>query len=337
MRLLRAELRKLRRPLVLWLFLTTTALVVLAGWGVQADAKARNVGNPAAVSFGRTSCESFGLSEGPQCEQAKCIQIGQPQGPKCQALLAQQLASLEEQEREFRRSSRVDALNAKLMQSPQGAGRYAAGMVSSLLGALGILLLSAAHVGGEWSNRNLKSLLVHDPRRTRFLAGKLGSVWLAGMALLIATWVAVSLIAPRYSAYLPLPGVKVSFASQLTMSLRSAALAALVIAAYAALGVASSVITRGVLPSFFLSASVLLGSAIASKVPGVAVLTPTYWVAGWMHFRSGPAFAHHIWVDTWPQGVPDPSYAAGAVGLVALIAVCGLVSVYRFHQTDMLS
>jgi hypothetical protein len=69
-RLLRAELVKLRRPLLWWTVLALFALVGLIGWG-GVRAAVDWYANNQPLAEHPPSCADLGLREGPECEAGK--------------------------------------------------------------------------------------------------------------------------------------------------------------------------------------------------------------------------------------------------------------------------
>lgn len=98
MRLLRAELRKLRRPLVMWTCLATLGLIGLIDYQQIANVGqqlfyANQIGEPIP-----TSCEGFDLPPGPECDrqlalmkQGFCQSNGVPEGASVIACLPSRL------------------------------------------------------------------------------------------------------------------------------------------------------------------------------------------------------------------------------------------------------
>ena len=111
MRLLRAELRKLRRPLVAWTCLALVVLIGIVDWqqirGVsdQVRFSIQAVGGPIP-----TSCEQIGVPPGPECDSQLaqmravfCQDNGVPTGPQCDQILAELAAEEERAQADYRR------------------------------------------------------------------------------------------------------------------------------------------------------------------------------------------------------------------------------------------
>src|SRR5215471_36030 len=131
MRLLRAELAKLARPLSLEVAAAAALFCLLLAAGGSHNAVLDAQGAPRHLP----SCAAEQVPAGPQCSRwqaAARVRLRQIQAEPAQ--VAGQLA-------------------------PAAAGAEAAGLIASLPGALAIALLAGAHIGGEWSGWTMKSLL----------------------------------------------------------------------------------------------------------------------------------------------------------------------------------
>src|SRR5204862_7274841 len=120
--------------------------------------------------------------------------------------------------------------------------------------------LAAGHVGNEWGGKTIKQVFVQEGRRWRVLLARLVSLWLLGVVLLVVLWAALAMLAPVFaSAYhLGVPGV--SWSAALGLSLHVGWRSLLVLAAFAALGVLSAVVTRNTLGAFFLAFAFVISS-----------------------------------------------------------------------------
>lgn len=316
MRLLHAELRKLRRPLVYWLGLTVIVLSCLLVRQVQANYE---LNNPRDGSLP-------GLSAPPTCAQ-----LGLPVGARCAEI---QRGSREADER-FRRDALSAARLAKAGQHPLGVGRFAAGLLGSLVGAGAVLFLAAAHVGGEWSGRTIKSILVQDGRRGRLLATKVASLWLSGAALLAVTWAALALVTPYLRHRYSNPRVHLAAGQAVGAALSQSARALLVLAVFAVLGVAAAVLTRSVLGTLFLGLGALVVSLLLSQFRIVARWTLAYWVTGWMGFSGDGAAPDYLWITRLPVGVPAPSAGFGVAALIFSLIAMGALAWSAFWRSDV--
>jgi ABC-type transport system involved in multi-copper enzyme maturation permease subunit len=311
-RLLSAELRKLRRPLTIWTAVTVIVLLGLFAWG-----SAKQVRDELRFFVGNEpvpTCQEIGLQPGPACDR-QLAEIRRTIGREA----ARQRAGV--------RSS-VEIL------TPLGAGRMAAGMMASLIGAVVLFLFAGGHVGQEWSGRTMKQVLVQEGRRWRILAGKAVSLWIAGMGVILIAWLALAALMPILSAAYP-THVHVSAGSALAGSLEDVARAALVVAAFAAIGVLSAVVTRNTLGAFFLGFAFVLASLIVAGFKRVARLTLAYWVSGWMRFDRQPiAVQTNIWRNDFSP-LSFPHVSAGLLGLVAFSVLCLLLAWMRFERSDV--
>jgi ABC-type transport system involved in multi-copper enzyme maturation permease subunit len=313
MRLLRAELRKLRRPLSVWTAVAVVVIVGLFAWGSQKNAS-ENARFIAQYSSRPPPCEAFGLQPGVACARAQ---------QKWQEQAKQEIAS----------QGNSEALSAAMLRSPLGAGRMAAEMMASLVGAVVLLLLAAGHVGNEWSGRTIKQVLAQEGRRWRVLAAKLGSLVVAGVGLLLVLWAVLAALAPVFDAAYPLP-VNAHAGAALHTSLASGLRSLLVIVAFAVLGMLCAVITRNTLGSFFLGFAFVIATLILSGFTRVTKLTLAYWVTGWMRFHTTNVILTHIWRDEFFP-VRPPSVAAGLVGLGAFAVVCAALALARMQRSDV--
>lgn len=316
MRLLKAELRKLRRPLVGWSILTVVMVSAMFSWFTQ-----RNVANEIRFA-GQSGLES-------------CGQLGLPEGKQCDLLRADRQRAGEE----FRDAVRAEALakaqEVRPLQHPVGVGRLAAGQLASLLGAAIIVLVAATHVGGEWGGRTIKAVLTHEVRRWRVLLAKGASLWLLGVGLLLISWACLALLSPLFRSWFPLPVQGLSIAEAWGAALPQVARALLVVAVFSDLGTAAAMVTRNPVGGVFLGWALLAASLFGSKLALFAQVTPVYAVAGWMGFRNRGVLSDHLWVDTYPGGVPLPSHAGGLIGLLVVAGICCAVAYVAISKRDV--
>lgn len=313
MRLLRGDLRKLRRPLTVWVFLASAVLAVALNWASQANSAV----NQAPTVYGVATCSDAHIPAGPACSDFEKQQHQQAQRQQAQV--------------------RHDASVAAAGRSVLGSGRYAAGLTASLLGAVALLLLGAAHVGGEFSGRTVKALLVEDPRRSRVLGVKVLSLWLVGVLLLLVVWAALAIAAWPLSQRYKNSGAPVSGSAALQTSFAQAGRALLVLAVYAVLSVLAAVVTRNVLGTLGVSLGVVIASLAVANIAGLARWTLAYPVSGWMHFTPGATPSDYLWVVSLPKGVIQPSAGISGLVLLAAIAACSLVAVRLFARADLRS
>jgi len=340
-RLLRAELRKLRRPLVAWTALAIVAIVGLHAWGLQRSAKSTLSG----TQFGAgpiPTCQQMNLPEGSaQCRQIQdqnrrvfCAEQNVHLGPQCDQAIAQAQAQAQQGFQEFVRQEAGPARSAKAMQNPLGGGILAAGMMASMVGAVALLLLAAGHVGNEWSGKTIKQVLAQEGRRWRVLLAKLFSLWLLGIALLLVLWGALAILAPIFASAYHLPVPSVSGGSALSLSLRVAWRALLVLAAFATLGTLCAVVTRNTLGSFFLAFAFVIASQILAPYKWIGRFTLASHVAGWMGFHSSDLALNHLWRDDF-YPLKFPTHTAGLIGLAVTIVVFVALALLRLERSDV--
>jgi ABC-2 family transporter protein len=301
-RLIRAELLKLRRPLVLWTFVAVTVVVVFYAWSTVSSA------DDTYASVRRGDQQTFATP-------TRCDEIGMPEGDPCQEELRRLVVQANVKgEADLERS----LATARALQHPLQVGGFVAGLLAALPGAVALSLLAAGHIGHEWSSRTIKEVLVHEGRRSRILWAKLCSLWLAGIGLMAVQIAVLAALAPafRSSDLWRDSGVPL---------VRTV----LVLAAFASVGVACAVLARSPLGSFALACGLLFVSLVAGGLSGTARGTLTYWVSGWM----GPT-PLTLWARL-PDDVPFPSHQVGLAGLLGCILVAVGVSGFRLVRTDV--
>ena len=208
--------------------------------------------------------------------------------------------------------------------------------MASLGGALLIFLLAAGHVGNEWDQRTIKTLLCQNGTRWQVLAAKAASIWIAAIVILLGDWVVLAAASPILKAAYPLPGPGLSWGQAWSAVAADAARAPLIIAVFAILGVAAGLIMRNTLAAFSVAGGITLASlAAAGNLAAVAPWTLTYWVSGWMQFRSHGYVIYHFWVDGYQTSVHPPSALTGLAGLLAVIILATVVAHATFRRSDI--
>jgi ABC-type transport system involved in multi-copper enzyme maturation permease subunit len=311
MRLLRAELKKLLRPLT-WGVAGTAALfcVLLATGG------AHNAAAEAQTPVGHVpSCTELGVPAGPRCNQVKAEERARVNQVNAQpALVAAQL-------------------------NPLAAGAEAAGLMASLPGALALALLAGAHIGGEWSGRTMKNLLTQQGHRWRVLAAKLVSLWLTGVGLIAVCWAALAIAGPVLAHLDHLPAAHESAAHAISLAGSQVVRALLVLAAFAVIGLLAAVLTRGTIGTIAAAAGAVIAMLIAASLPGTGQWTPATWVQGWMGFPAGEASITSLPTNFWSRfissGGAAPGHLPGLLGLLGLLAVCWALAAALFARTDI--
>src|SRR5207244_1974249 len=100
---------------------------------------------------------------------------------------------------------------ARAAQDPLGVGGVVAGLLTSLVGVLAVGWLAAAHVAGEWSRGTIASVLVAEPRRTRFVLAKFTTACLAGLGLLAFVWASMLALEPFFRRVYDTPPAPAGF------------------------------------------------------------------------------------------------------------------------------
>jgi len=315
MRLLRAELRKLNRPLLWSVALASAAFCVLLAIGGANNAERATKGG----SDRPATCAEMGLPIGTACSRAQALERAKvAQGPSEAASSASHVAA---------------------QLGPVAAGAEAAGLMASLPGALMIALLAGGHVGGEWSGRTLKNLITQHGRRSEVLAAKFLSLWLAGVGLIAVCWGALAISGPIIAAADGLPTPHESFADAAKWAGSQSARALLVLAAFAAIAVLAAVLTRNTIGTMATTVAAFVAMLVVTTLPGIGRWTPATWVQGWMGFpvglRSVTAFPNNFWSRFINAGGSPPSHLLGLVGLTGLLIVTAAVSTRTFARSDI--
>lgn len=311
MRLLRAELAKLNRPLT-WAVTAAAALfcVLLAAGGAHNAAVA-------ARSAPR--------------QLPSCAAMGVPAGPQCARVLAADRARLAE--------ILAGPAQVAAQISPAQAGAEAAGLMASLPGALALALLAGGHAGGEWSGRTMKNLLTQCGHRWRLLIAKLVSLWLAAPGVLAACWAALAAAGPLLARLDHLPAPHLGAGHELSLALPQCARALLVLAVFAAIGTLAAVLTRGTIGTTATVAGVVVGMLMLASLPGTGRWTPATWVQGWMGFPAGLASVTALPTNFWSRfigaGGAGPGQWTGLAGLAGLLAAATLAAGWVFRRADI--
>ena len=317
MRLLRAELRKLNRPLTWGVAIASATFCVLLAVGGAHNAQQDAKTSPDAGRL--PSCAVMGLPAGPACEHAHSEQ---------RARAAQAQAA---------RASTVVHVAAQL--NPVATGAEAAGLMASLPGALMLALLSGGHVGGEWSGRTLKNLLTQHGRRREVLGAKFLSLWLAGVGLIAVCSGALALAGPiiAHVDHLPTPHQSVIDAAKWAGSQAGRAL--LVVAAFAVIGLLAAVLTRNTIGTIAGTAGAFVTMLVIAELPHLGRWTPATWVQGWMGFPVGQQSIIALPTNFWSRFITvsgsPPSHLLGFVGLAMLLVAAAIAALHIFERSDI--
>jgi hypothetical protein len=309
-RAVRAELRKLRGPVLLCV--TIVVMLFSVFFGVMSHETASTQLQSARHQLEWLATDSLSPED-----------MGMTPGPEFEEPVAQQKSDAERWLKEVER----DVALARATQSPLGAGGLAAGLMGSALGIFALLVLAGFHVAGEWSRNSIKEVLVQTSRRAQLVVAKLVSLWIAGMWLLVASWVAFALWGLVSRRVFPIPVA--SSPEAVGWSLALLAKAPLVILAVAALGVLAGVLVRS--PIGALSASMLAVVGAALVGGSVQVLTkysPAVWIADWMGFETRQYLVYFLWLRKVRQ-VNELFMALALACLVLIITAAAVVIMKR--------
>jgi hypothetical protein len=242
MRLLRAELGKLNRPLMWGVAITIGVFSVLLAAGGSNNSH-RDLASSAD-------------------QVPSCIQMALPEGPACTRAQALQRSRIE-QDRLFRLAS---ARRTAAQLNPVAAGAEAAGLMASLPGALALALLAGGHLGSEYSGRTLKNLLTQHGRRWQVLAAKLVSLWLAAVALVAVCWAALAVAGPILTHANHPPDPHQSLVEAAKWAGSQAARSLLVLAAFAVIGVLAAVFTRNTIGTMATTAAAFVAMLVLASL-----------------------------------------------------------------------
>jgi hypothetical protein len=317
MRLLRAELLKLNRPLLWCAALGVVLFTVLLAVGGAGNAK--RYAQPVTVPG--------------------CIELHLPPGPSCFGI--QQVARGRAAQEQADRTVAV-VHTAERLTAP-GAGAECAGLMASLPGVLVVSLLAGAHVGGEWSGHTIKSLLTQCGRRRRVLAAKAVSLWIASVAVMAGDWVVLAGVGPLLARLSHLPPVHAPAVHVLAHSAAQFGRALLVLVLFAAVGVLASVLTRSAIGTLGSCAAVFVGLLAAASLPGLGRWSPATWVQDWMGFAAGQAsittLPDNFWSRFFSASGRAPSHLVVALegaALGAVAALCAWGASALFQRSDVL-
>jgi ABC-type transport system involved in multi-copper enzyme maturation permease subunit len=292
--LLRAEVRKLVRPLVWGTGLVIIGFCVLITWGGANNARAA-LASPRIPDV---------------CAQAATAQ--------CRQVIAHAHAA-----------GRAAAVQASLLTRPGEIGHVAAGMLASVPGLLLIALVAGGHWGGEWGYRTIRQLLSREGRRTRVLMAKWLTIWATGIVALLCCWLVLLLAAPLIAAAAGLPTVHAAVWAGLSSSASDVGRAIVVLGMFAAVGTAAGTIGRGQLATTAITAGSLLLALLLSGITSIGKISPASYVQAWMNF--GPA--GYLPTNFWSRFVSSGTQlgdVAGLLGVVLTGLVAAVIARWRF-------
>lgn len=292
--LLKAEFRKLARPLVWGAGLTVIGFCLLLTWGGANNAR-RALTSPKIPAV---------------CDHSATTQ--------CQAVVAHAHAV-----------ARAAAVATSSLMQPGQVGHVAAGLLASLPGLLLIALVAGGHWGGEWGLRTIRQLLSREARRGRILAAKWLSIWAAGVATMLCCWAMLVAAAPMIAAATSLPSAGTGLWSGLCSSLASLGRAAVVLGLFAAIAIAAGVIARGQLATTAITVGVMLLALLLASIASVGRLSPASFVQAWMRFTSSGYLPTNFWSRIAGSG-PHFGEIAGLIGITLTAAAAAIVARWRF-------
>jgi len=294
MSLLRAEFRKLIRPLVWGSGLAVTGFCLLITWGVANNARG-GMASPRIPDV---------------CASAATAQ--------CRHVIAHAHAA-----------ARAAATATGALAQPGEIGHVAAGMLASLPGLVLIALVAGGHWGGEWGQRTIRQLLSRQGRRGLVLAAKWLTIWAAGVATMLICWVVLALAGPPIVAGVGLPTAHAGLWAGLGSSVAAAGRAALVLGLFAAVATAAGTIARGQLATTALTAGVFLLALLLAGISSVGRLSPASFIQAWMSFAATGYLPTNFWSRFAGSG-QHVGQLAGLMGMTITATVAGLAARWRF-------
>jgi ABC-2 family transporter protein len=285
--LLKAEVRKLIRPLVWGSALAIVAFCLLLTWAAARNARAA-VASPKIPDI---------------CARAATAQ--------CRQVIAHAHAA-----------ARAAAAATGQLAQPGEIGHVAAGMLASLPGLLLIAMIAGGHWGGEWGSRTIRQLLCREGRRGRVLAAKWLSTWAAGVATLLACWLVLAAAAPAITAAARLPAAHSGLWAGLGSSASAAGHAIVVLGLFAAVGTAAGTIGKGQLATMALTAGSMLLALLVAGIAGIGGLSPATYVQAWMGF--GPA--GYLPTNFWTRFLSGGQYAGQLTGLAGVLLTAAVAA-----------
>jgi ABC-type transport system involved in multi-copper enzyme maturation permease subunit len=292
--LLRAELRKLARPLVWGSGLAVTGFCLLITWGAANNARG-------------------GLAS-PRIPDV-CVSAATAQ---CRNVIAHAHAA-----------ARAAAAATSALAQPGEIGHVAAGMLASLPGLVLIALVAGGHWGGEWGQRTIRQLLSRQGRRGLVLAAKWLTIWAVGVATMLICWVVLALAGPLIVGVVGVPAAHAGLWAGLGTSAAAAGRAALVLGLFAAIATAAGTIARGQLVTTAITAGVFLLALLVAGIASVGWLSPASFVQAWMGFPANGYLPTNFWSRFGGSG-HQLGQLAGLMGMTITAAVAALAARWRF-------
>jgi ABC-type transport system involved in multi-copper enzyme maturation permease subunit len=294
MSLLRAEFRKLARPLVWGSAFAVAGFCVLITWGAANNARG-GLASPRIPDI---------------CDHSATTQ--------CRHVIA--LA---------REAARAAAAATGALTQPGEVGHVAAGMLASLPGLVLIALVAGGHWGGEWGLRTIRQLLSRQGRRGRVLAAKWLTIWFAGVATMLGCWIVLALTGPLIAGSAGLPAAPAALWAGLGSSAAATGRAALVLGLFAAVAVAAGTIGRGQLATTALTAGVFVLALLLAGIASVGRLSPASFVQAWMSFPVNGYLPTSFW-SRFSGSSQHLGQITGLAGMAVTAAVAGIAARWRF-------
>jgi hypothetical protein len=291
--LLKAEARKLIRPLAWGTALAIVAFCLLLTWAAARNARAA-MASPKIPDV---------------CARAATAQ--------CTLVIAHAHAA----------AAAAAAATSQLAQ-PSQIGHVAAGMLASLPGLLLIAMIAGGHWGGEWGSRTIRQLLCREGRRGRVLAAKWLSIWAAGATTLLACWLVLAAAAPAITAAAGLPAGHFAWWAGLGSSANAAGHAIVVLGLFAAVGTAAGTIGKGQLATTAVTAGSMLLALLAAGIAGIGRLSPATYVQAWMGFGPADYLPTNFW-SRFAGGGGHVGPLAGLAGVLLTATVAAAVARWR--------
>ena len=292
--LLKAEFRKLVRPLVWGTALAIVVFCLLITWGAANNASG-GVASPRIPDV---------------CARAAT--------PQCTQVIAHAHAA----------ARAAAAATSQLAQTGQ-IGRVAAGMLASLPGLLLIAMIAGGHWGGEWGSRTIRQLLSREGRRGRVLAAKWLSIWAAGVVTLLACWLVLAVTGPLIAAAAGLPAPHTALWAGLASAVSAAGRAVVVLGLFAAVGTAAGTIGRGQLATTAITAGSMLLTLLVASIASIGRISPASFVQAWMGFGPAGDLPTNFWSRFISNG-QNLGQLAGLLGILLTVAAAGAIARWRF-------
>lgn len=331
--MLRAEFTKLRRPLVLALIVLGASLAVTAL--VQQQAQGRRAQQDIAIwhEYAEPSLHGPITTFDPSGEEVSCtFGAAYAPGSFCRLFLDAQVSNSDAELLADERSLAA----ASLTQNPLGVGTLVGGVMASLLGFLLVVILAAGHIGGEWSERTLRTMLIRQPNRWKVLGIKVLSLWLASVAVLAFTWAVLACVALYYHVAKPLdPTGMAGFGATNGPVIVGRCL--LVLAVYSLVAAALATIGRGVIGTLIGGVAIGAGSLMAGYDFAAASQHEfVFWVTGFMGYLDPRMIGTGtFWLTTFKVYPQVPTFDGGLLGLAVSAVVCAALGIARFVRSEV--